>query len=127
MNCPECGEKKIIIVHTDKIPCNDCNSIVKIDYCACSSALCNYTFRTNNGEYMDGSFVDYEMTEEIFEELIAAIDAEAIDTTVSVLHDTKMSDMIHNCIRCGEASYRHNKSSYACPACGFEWEILDHE
>jgi len=33
MECPECGENKSIVMHTDPITCGDCQSVQNIEYC----------------------------------------------------------------------------------------------
>lgn len=121
MNCPECNRDKITIIHTDPIPCNDCKSTVKIDYCLCRS--CDYTFRANNGKPMDGELINYELMDEAFEDIFTALDAEMAEEDA-----IKMSDLLYNCVSCNDPSaYRTDEFCYACPACGYEWEILRHE
>ena len=120
MECPNCNSENVDVVHGDSFICYDCGSTVQINYGVCNK--CNFTFRTNNDHYVDGSIVNEadlaDFVEEIMEEM-----AEEMDRLYADEEPESMSDLIHKCIKCGATAYRKG-NTYACSECDFEWEIL---
>lgn len=121
MECPNCNENQAIVLHTDPITCEDCKSVMTIEYCACMG--CNYSFRLSNGKFIDGA----DLENGNIAEALAEISEEHSDAIYN-LSVGAMSELIHHCLKCGApAAYEKNEYMYACGACGFEWEILSHE
>ncbi len=121
MECPNCKEDQAVVLHTDPITCGDCDSVVNIEYCVCMN--CNYSFRLNNGIFMDGAPSGQNSVDEALAEICEKCDEELYNSSVN-----SMSDLIHNCVKCGQPSaYVKNDYVYACSMCGFEWEILSSE
>ncbi|KKL76388.1 hypothetical protein LCGC14_2045370 [marine sediment metagenome] len=120
MKCPRCKMiKEDLVIHVDEIQCNHCDSTMEIGYCLCTN--CDYTYRTNNGEFMDGAEFNHEEVDEAFEEFMKTMGTEPFDAS-------SMADLIDHCVRCSSPTvYEKNSSIYACGMCGFEWEILRHE
>ncbi len=119
MKCPECKQDEAYIMHEDPIQCADCACIMDIGYCVCTE--CGYTFRTNNGKFMDGVSID-----DALDEVLAGL--KESQGEMCGLLNVSMMDLIHNCIKCGEpAGYEKNSHVYGCGVCGFEWEILSNE
>ena len=124
MNCPECNNSNTWKMHEDRISCTDCESRIVLEYHVCGD--CNYTFRTNNGKYIDGSFpMDIE---KIVEELLDDINSIAPTYKEASKSSENMSDNLYNCIKCGQALiFDPDIVEYNCPHCGFEWEIIEGE
>lgn len=147
MECPNCKEDLGVCIMEDVITCNGCDKEITISYNACSG--CNFSWRNNDGRFMDGDVVDEESVSEVFDgldavirsqpllddtdvppEVIFHLDEEVEAAFVSVADEgTKknMSSMIHKCIRCGEIVIPIDDYNYKCPYCNFEWEILGEE
>jgi len=133
MECPHCKENSGGVMYEDKIICDNCGEYLVIEYCACH--VCGYTWRLNNGKFMDGDLINEESVNQMLEELEALIKNEFSNDDVEVetyYGNTKrnddfrtMSDMIHKCIRCGKIAYPISNHEFKCSLCGFEWEILD--
>jgi DNA-directed RNA polymerase subunit RPC12/RpoP len=136
MNCPECSSKNTLYMHEDPIPCTDCDTTIVVGYFMCSE--CNYSFRTTNGKFLDGTY-PVEMGQ-VIKDLLDGMDLEDIardimDKDIGGGCDgcnrwgtAPMSDSICNCARCGQALILSSDlTEYSCPHCGFEWEILDGE
>ncbi len=113
MECPNCKKDSGMVLHNDLITCSKCEEVLHIDYCACY--MCNYSWRMNGGNFMDGGIIEAEGLQEAVEQLEGLLK----ESTNSV----SMSDMIHKCIRCGEPAIK-DKNTFECSICGFKWEIL---
>ncbi len=122
MKCPECKKEGVIIAVLDHLECKDCGSDVNIQYCFCP--LCGYSFRTNNDEFLDGENVDFESlqaVDDMLNDFVASMEEEPSSPS-------KLVDLLHKCIRCDcPSAYKKNGYTYACPECGFEWEMLQNE
>jgi len=122
MKCPKCFTHGIITIHTEVIDCHDCGGKSNIEYCICTE--CEYSFRLNNGIFMD------EMNMACEEDLIDALEdiVGAFDVTPPV-KNTSMLDTLRPCVRCGELFVSANSKGthYKCASCNFEWEILRSE
>lgn len=129
MECPNCKENSGGIMYKDVITCSKCGEHIVVDYCSCH--ICGYTWRLNNGEFLDGNVVDEEGLEQMLEEIGTLIDEELGDEYAiekpKDREDLIMSDMIHKCIRCGEIAYPVGDYDFRCSSCGFEWEVLKGE
>jgi len=136
MECPNCKENSGGVMYEDPITCDKCDHNLIISYCACH--ICGYTWRLNNGVFMDGNLINGEGVNQMLDELESLIKDEfGDDDDVEVktyLGNVKrnnnsrtMSDMIHKCIKCGEMAYPTNNHGFKCSSCGFEWEMLDGE
>lgn len=137
MKCPDCEKDSGGILYVDTITCDGCGDESTISYCACS--LCDYTWRLKNDEFLDGSKIDEEIINQMLEDFEATLDEEL--NLENILDDafdkanparkripikySKMSDMLHNCIKCGETAYQVDDYSFKCSACDFEWEVLE--
>lgn len=126
MNCPECNNGDTDMLHVDPLECADCGSTMNIEYWVCDK--CNYSFRVINDEFLDGNRITVESMDEAIEDLLEFLDEEGNpfedDSNVG-----SMLDLIHPCVKCGEAmtAYNSKTSEYECLVCGFKWEILKHE
>jgi len=128
MLCPNCKRNSGGVMYKDVITCNKCGEHIVIDYCSCH--MCGYTWRLNNGEFLDGNMINEEGLDQMLEEISTLIDEEFDDDVEYVIKkskDNSMSGMIHKCIRCGETAYPTGDYSFKCSSCGFEWEILKGE
>ena len=131
MKCPNCKRDSGGIMYKDVITCNKCGEHLVIDYCSCH--MCGYTWRLNNGEFLDGNMINEEGLEQMLEEIGTLIDEKFDDDVKHVIEKpegknySNMSDMIHKCIRCGELAYPIGDCDFKCSSCGFEWEILKGE
>ena len=126
MNCPECGNSDTAMLYTDPIECADCGSTMNIEYWICDK--CNYSFRVNNGKFLDGSVITSESIDEAIGELVEAMD-EDDNPFDDDIHIGSMLDLINPCVKCGGTMtvYNPKTSEYECLDCGFKWEILTHE
>jgi len=143
MECPGCEEDLGICMYKDKIICNDCGKEITISYNACRG--CGFTWRDNNGRFMDGGVIDGESMVEVLNGLDVSIRTqpsmslddinvppEMTENEIEALFESvanermekSMSNMIHKCIKCGELAVPIDEFNYKCPFCGFEWEIL---
>jgi len=122
MKCPKCSTHGIIAIHTEAIDCHGCGGKSNIEYCICTE--CEYSFRLNNGVFMD------EMNMACEEDLVEAFEGliDAFDVTPSS-KNKNMADMLQPCVRCGEffVSANAKNTHYRCASCDFEWEILRGE
>jgi len=145
MECPDCKEDLGICMYKDKAICNDCGKEITISSNACRG--CSFTWRDNNGRFMDGNVIDEESIGEVLGGLDAIIknqqsllddvdvppemlenEIEAVFESVADERTKKsMSNMIHKCIKCGELAVPIDEFNYKCPFCGFEWEILGEQ
>lgn len=145
MECPNCKEDLGICMYKDVIVCNDCGKEVIISYNACRG--CSFTWRDNNGRFMDGDVIDEESISEVFDGLDAVINSQQsllddvdvppemleneIEATFESVADERtkrsMFGMIHRCIRCGELAVPIDEFNYKCPFCDFEWGILGEQ
>jgi hypothetical protein len=127
MNCPNCKQDSVILLHTDMITCDDCNSEINIDYCLCEA--CFYSFRNKNGEFLDGGMADD--IEVALDELADTLESEMFGAESEDFFQSEecMSDLLNHCVRCGVpcAVFNEKENSYECPVCGFEWEILQND
>jgi ribosomal protein S27E len=129
MICPKCKEAEIIVVHTDVIECNDCGSTINIGYCFCPA--CRYSFRLNNGEFLD----EMEMTTNALDEVVESLDEllaecdDPVEMAWSGPYLKSMLDFIHPCVKCGASVtvYDDKLKEYECLSCGFKWEILTND
>jgi len=128
MLCPNCKKDSGGIMYKDVITCGKCGEHIVIDYCSCH--MCGYTWRLNNGEFLDGNMIDEQGMDQMLEEIKTLIDEEFDDDVEYIVkkpEGNNMSDMIHKCIRCGELAYPIGEDAFKCSSCGFEWEILKGE
>ena len=147
MKCPSCKEDLGICMYKDKVICNDCGKEITISYNACRG--CNFTWRDNNGKFMDGDVIDGESISEVFEGLDIIIKGPSlsddedvppeephyIDKEIEAMFESvadertkkSMLNMIHRCIKCGELAVPVDEFNYKCPFCSFEWEILGEQ
>lgn len=128
MLCPNCKKDSGGIMYKDVITCGKCGEHIVIDYCSCH--MCGYTWRLNNGEFLDGNMIDEEGLDQMLEEIGTLIDEQLDDDVEYIVKKSEsnsMSDMIHKCIRCGEFAYPIGDYNFKCSSCGFEWEILKGE
>jgi len=129
MDCPNCEDAEIIILHTDVIECNDCGAAINIDYCMCPS--CQYSFRMNNGEFLDEMHMTTDALDEIVEDLEELLSSDEFsETSLDVgTNIGSMLDLIYPCVKCGETmtAYDEDRNEYECLNCGFKWEILTNE
>jgi len=137
MNCPECNSESTIYMHEDRIPCIDCESTIVVGYFMCTS--CNYSFRTTNGKFLDGTYP--VSVEEVIKDLMEdpewnSIASEIVDGKFNDhscagcdgCGSDSMMDSVCNCVKCGKPLvFGPNILEYNCPHCGFEWEILEGE
>lgn len=116
MKCPNCGKGDGVIMYQDAIVCNKCGNELNIDYCLCP--ICQYSWRENDGVFMDGGLVNMDGLEEAFEQIDKMLmnDNGEIETP-------SMFDDFYNCLRCGEPAIRDG-NIFECTVCGFKWEIL---
>ncbi len=114
MECPNCKKDGAIQVHTDPIQCTDCCSTMEIGYCVCTE--CEYTFRTNNDEFMDGVSID-----DALDDLL-----KSMEESMMKEEEYSMSALLHNCIKCNSLQVSKSKNKYSCAACDFSWEILNN-
>jgi ribosomal protein S27E len=129
MDCPNCEDAEIIILHTDVIECNDCGATMNIDYCLCPN--CQYACRVNNGEFLDEMNMNTDALDEVVEDLEGLL-AECGPPTVTWTDESNvgsMLDLLHPCVKCGEAmtAYDPKTFEYECLGCGFKWGILTNE
>lgn len=126
MECPNCEDAEIIILHTDVIECNDCGTTINVDYCVCPN--CQYSFRTNNGEFLDEMHMTTDALDEVVEDLEELLTGGEMSWT-SNANVSSMLDLLHPCVKCGKTMtvYDAAKGEYECLECGFEWEILKNE
>lgn len=132
MKCPNCKDDSGIVIHKDVIICNDCGKRLVISYNACRS--CSFTWRDNNGKFMDGNVFDEENIQEVLNDLDEIVDDSVFnldkeiegvfESAANEKMNNNMSDMIHKCIKCGEVAVPTDDFNFECPFCGFEWEIL---
>lgn len=126
MDCPNCEDAEIITLHTDVIECNDCGAIINVDYCVCPN--CQYSFRTNNGEFLDEMHMTTDALDEVVEDLEELLTGGEmswdVDTNIG-----SMLDLLHPCVKCGETmtAYDPKTFEYECLGCGFKWGILTNE
>jgi len=147
MECPGCKKDLGICMYKDKVICNDCGKEIVISYNACRG--CGFTWRDNNGRFMDGNVIDEESISEVLGGLDEIIKSQPLlnDENVppeAMLHldkeieamfesvadertEKSMLGMIHRCIKCGEIAIPIDKFNYKCPFCDFEWEILGEQ
>ena len=127
MNCPECNSENTLYMHEDPIPCTDCDSTVVVGYFMCTE--CNYSFRTANGKFLDGSYP--AEVEQLLNDLMDELNGSCSDHMCggcSGCDTESMMDTICNCARCGRPMlFSPNTTEYSCPYCGFEWEVLEGE
>lgn len=118
MNCPECKSGESFLLVEDRIPCNKCGEDIIVGYWMCND--CGYSFRTNNGEFMDGAVFDVEVLDDL---------AASLEELDEVYENTgPISDLLKPCVKCGSLkSYKSGKDEYTCIDCGFVWEILSNE
>jgi len=120
MECPNCSSKDVDVVNGDSFICYDCGSSIQINYGICNK--CNFTFRTNNGHFVDGGIVNETDLENFVEEVMEDM-AKEMDKLYADEEPESMSDLIHRCIKCGCIAYKKG-DNYKCSFCDFEWEIL---
>jgi len=144
MECPSCKEDLGICMYKDKVICNDCGKEIVISYNACRG--CRFTWRDNNGKFMDGDVIDGEGLSDVLDGLDIIIEGPSLEDVPpeAMLHldkeieamcesvadertEKSMFGMIHKCIRCGEIAIPSDEFNYKCPFCGFEWEILGEQ
>jgi len=135
MECPNCKEDLGICIMEDVIICDDCGKQLIISYNACRK--CDFTWRDNNGKFMDGDVVDKVSVQEVLANLDNEIDESVFnldeeierifESTADERMDNNMSDMIHKCIKCGEIAVPVDDFNFKCLSCDFEWEILGWE
>jgi ribosomal protein L37E len=127
MECPNCKKNSGGVMYKDVITCDKCGEHLVIDYCTCH--VCGYTWRLNNGVFIDGNLIDEEAIGQMLDELDILIDSELKNTAEAVFENVgsvkRMSDILHKCIRCGEPAYRTSECNFKCSLCGFEWEMLN--
>ena len=136
MNCPECNSENTLYMHEDPIPCTDCDTTIVVGYHMCTE--CNYSFRTTNGKFLDGTY-PVEM-DQVMKDLMEGMGLEDMAQDLmdknlggscddcSECGPASMLDSICNCAKCGQALILSpDLIEYNCPHCGFEWEILDSE
>jgi len=131
MLCHNCKRDSGGIMYKDVITCSKCGEHIVVDYCSCH--ICGYTWRLNNGEFLDGNMVDEEGLEQMLEEIGTLMEEEFGEDAEYVVKRSEnksylnMSDMIHKCIKCGEIAYLIGDYDFKCSSCGFEWEVLKGE
>ena len=143
MECPSCKEDLGICMYKDKVICNDCGKEIVISYNACRG--CHFTWRDNNGRFMDGDVIDEEGINEVLDGLDIIVKGpslddvdvppEILDNEIEAMFESvadertekSMLNMIHKCIKCGEIAVPIDKFNYKCPFCDFEWEILGEQ
>ena len=141
MECYSCKKDLGICMYKDKVICNDCGKEIVISYNACRE--CGFTWRDNNGKFMDGDVIDGEGLNEVLDGLDAIIESQNVppevmphlDKEIEAMFESvadertekSMSNMIHKCIRCGEIAIPSDEFNYKCPFCDFEWEILGEQ
>ena len=126
MNCPECDNQEVIVLHTDSIECSDCGAIMRIGYCVCPK--CYYSLRVNNVELLDEMDVDSESLAEVVETLDHLLSDDFKEWPIDH-HIKDMLSLLHPCVKCGSVmtAYNQKAAEYECLACGFKWEILNYE
>jgi hypothetical protein len=129
MICPSCKKAEIISLYIDSMECTDCGATVNIEYCFCPT--CRYSFRLNNGEFLDEMQMTTDALDEVvenLEELLEEFD-EPLEMSWSDTSLRSMLDLVNPCVRCGSSVTIHNDRSgeYECLDCGFKWEILKNE
>jgi len=147
MECPKCKKDLGICMYKDKIICNDCGKEIFISYNACRG--CSFTWRDNNGRFMDGGVIEEGSINEVFDGLdmivkgpsllddedapqeVVRCSDEEIEAIFESVADERtrrsMLGMIHKCIKCGEIAVPTDEFNYKCPFCDFEWEILGEQ
>ena len=117
MDCPKCKSVKSFLLVEDKIICHDCSNEITIGYWVCNE--CGYSFRTNDGEFMDGAVFDVEILEDL---------TSSLEEFEEVSEISSMSDLLNPCVKCGSlTSYKSGENEFTCSDCGFIWEILSNE
>jgi ribosomal protein S27AE len=120
MRCPNCGKDSALEVHADPIRCMDCDSVANISYCICEN--CSFTFRLNNGHYLDGGLPDENARrlQKAVENQIRELMEE--DKVLEKMTLSEYIAQLHSCIRCGSFAVTHGEGEFSCAMCGFSWE-----
>jgi len=126
MKCPDCERNSGEVIYGEEFICDKCDGELIINYCVCHT--CGYSWRLKNNEFLDGHKID----EETINQMLGSFETflkEELGTTKSIIREvkncSKMSDIIHVCIKCGEIAHPIDDCSFECPACGFKWEVLE--
>ena len=129
MNCPKCNNDSGGIVYQDCITCDKCGNHIVVDYYVCH--VCGYSWRLNNGEFLDVQNIDHEGLDQMLDEIEVLIKEEFGDESLEVdiksesNTNSSMFDILHKCIRCGQIAYDNGNNSFTCESCGFQWEVLE--
>lgn len=119
MNCPACESNTGSVLFEDSIECR-CGHVITVTYCVCLE--CDFVWRLNDGEFMDGSLIDsdslYKAVEDVVESAIKRVNTKP---TIESLRES-----LHPCVRCGETAIETDKNVFMCTNCGFEWEVKDY-
>ena len=127
MNCPECNSENTLYMHEDHIPCMDCESVIVVGYSMCTA--CNYSFRTTNGKFLDGTYpVEIDQVLKDMVDDVMGGSSEGGCGGCTGCSPKSMLDSVCNCVKCGQALILSvDTINYNCPHCGFEWDILEGE
>ena len=115
--CPECGQRTGIVMHTDEVPCT-CGRSIVVEYVAC---VCGYSWRSADGVFMDGCQITIENVEELLGEVEEFFEEQGVFEGAN--SGDSMEDLIHKCLQCGEIAIQTKQNLYECTVCGFSWEV----
>lgn len=129
MLCPKCKESDVVTIYTDEFSC-DCGGTVRVDYCFCP--ICHYTFRLNNGKFLDEMEMTKALLDEVSNDLASLFDEDLYDIYDDMEINeaaASMSELINPCVKCGSllTTYNEPLHEYECLDCGFKWEILEND
>lgn len=116
MKCPGCGRSGLVDLSVqDSVTC-ECGREIIIGYYICNA--CGFAFRTTNGKYVDGYYIDNEVVSKVCDDLSVRINVEDGD-------DGALSDYVQRCVRCDQTFISEpTDTKFECPHCGFEWEVI---
>lgn len=116
MECPNCHLGTGVVLYNDIVICNKCRNELCIDYCMCNK--CHYSWRENNGVFLDGGMVNMGGLSEAFDQI-----DKLLNMNPEQFENPSMFDTFYRCIRCGEPAVRDG-NTFTCTVCDFKWEIL---
>lgn len=117
MNCVKCDSTNVTLIFNESIKCSHCNEEIVICVFICRD--CGIMWRDIDGAVDDIISTQSPLKNVSVEKMIETILSEQCDYV-----PLTMNECIHRCIKCNSISYETSETTFRCPVCGFEWEVI---